>query len=74
MEYDDFEEAKEQVSLGKAWAAIYLGHNFTKFLFSRACALARASCPMKVPPIDEEIINGSSVHVYADVTSMSRLF
>lgn len=58
MEYDDINDAKEQVKLGKAWVAVYLGSNFTTDL------MARSSSSM-----DNATINGSTVHLYADVTS-----
>lgn len=62
-------DAIEQVKLGKAWAAIYLPENFTTDLLHRVCAIYPSKCPPNFGNITEETINGSSVHIYADVTS-----
>lgn len=67
MGYDDINAAKEQVKLGRAWGAVYLGSNFTMDLLVRVCSVS--PCPPGIPPVDNTTINGSAVHVYADVTS-----
>ena len=60
MEYTDVNDAKEQVRQGKAWAAIYIRPDFTTDLLKRA---------NPKPSVDGETINGSTIHIYADVTS-----
>ena len=62
-EYNNTEEAIEQVREGKAWAAIGVPENYTKDI----CERAFDSAGGQVTP---EIINGSTVHLYMDVTSM----
>ena len=73
-EYDDVEDAIEQVRRGKAWAAIYLSENFTTYLLDRVCAINPSKCPLQFGNITNEVINGSSVHIYADVTSELILY
>ena len=69
VEYDKVEDAVEQVRLGKAWAAIYLGENFTTDLMERVCSVY-GRCPFNFGKnISNQTINGSAVHIYSDVTS-----
>jgi hypothetical protein len=66
-EYDDVESAIEQVRQGRAWAAVYLSKNFSLDLLTRVCAIYPSKCGET--NVTNEIINGSSIHIYADVTS-----
>ena len=62
-EYNTTEEAIEQVREGKAWAAIQVPENYTKDICERAFDSAGGQ-------VTQEIINGSTVYLYMDVTSM----
>ena len=61
--YNTTEEAVEQVREGKAWVAICIPEDYTKDICQRAFDSARGH-------LTPEIINGSTVHLYMDVTSM----
>ena len=67
VEFADIHDAKEQVKLGQAWGAVYLGSEFTMDLLKRVCSVSK--CPSTVPAPDNTTINGSTIHLFADVTS-----
>ena len=62
------DDAVEEVRRGKAWAAIYLGRNFTVDLFTRLCD-GNPNCPSFIGPVTNTTIDGSAVHIRGDVTS-----
>ena len=62
-QYNTTKEAVEQVQEGKAWAAICIPENYTKDICQRAIDSAEGH-------LTPEVINGSTVHLYMDVTSM----
>lgn len=62
------EDAKEQVRQGKAWAAVYLGPDFTFDLLKRVCNVSHCPRNASIPPPDNTTANGSAVHLYTDLT------
>jgi hypothetical protein len=61
----DSEQAIDQVKRGNAWAAIVVPENFTKDVTTRIISLFDQGDNLP----SEAIINGSTVEMYADVTS-----
>ncbi len=60
------------VERGDAWAAIIIYENFTLDQVVRMCSIASEQCKEYhdvIPPLTQDIINQSTIHVKADVTS-----
>lgn len=64
------EDSIELVRQGKAWAAIHLAENFTMALLKRVCSMYPSTCPTGFGSVTNQVINESSIHVHADVSSM----
>lgn len=60
---DSLELAVDQVREGKAWAAIEIGQNFSQDLVNRVLEPLQSKMPSPTT------INGSTIHLYMDVTS-----
>ena len=79
MKYDEVNDAIDQVKDGHAWSAIYLQKEFTIDMLIRMCSVEPSKCygkgrPLPDPiPVTNETIDGSSVHMYSDLTSMSTV-
>jgi hypothetical protein len=68
-------EAIDHVSKGNAWSAIVIEEQFTISLFERMCSVAPDECkkivPINssdVPPLTPAVIDGSTVHLYSDLS------
>ena len=61
--FDNMELAISQVKQAKAWAVIGIGSNFSADLIERA----KDPFQQRIPP--PSVINGSTIHLYMDVTS-----
>ena len=54
---------------GTAWSAIVINDRFTQDLLLRICSVIPDKCEHYQPTLTEEIINQSTIHIYADLSS-----
>ena len=81
-EYKTASDAIDQVSKGNAWSAVVIEERFTFSLFQRICDVAPDECrkliPINpndtIPPVTQEVIDESTVHLYSDLSGKILLY